>query len=132
MKYVMFKYWTGMKELVHAISRNVKEYLSLVNKLVIIQFTLMVVHGIIKPVHFCIWNIDTSHLEMSLIEMVIHYFKDKVESLDVYYLFNSKIRDCINGYVYNLIELFVSMYNNTIVAKNNPVQIINEVVVVFS
>ena len=69
---------------------------------------------------------------MSLIEMVIHYFKDKVESLDVYYLFNSKIRDCINGYVYNLIELFVSMYNNTIVAKNNPVQIINEVVVVFS
>jgi hypothetical protein len=40
-----------------------------------------------------------------------------------------KERDCVNGHVYNLIELFVSMYNNTIVAKTNPVQIINEVVV---
>jgi hypothetical protein len=34
--------------------------------------------------------------------------------------------------MYNWIGLFVSMYNNTIVAKNNPVQIIKEVVVVFS
>ena len=35
----------------------------------------------------------------------------------------------IMGHVYNWVELFVSMYNNTIIAKNNPVQIIKEVVV---
>ena len=70
-----------------------------------------------------------SHLEKSLIERVVQYFKDRIESFGDYYPCNSKRRDCVNGHVYNLIELFVSMYNNTIVAKNNPVQIINEVVV---
>ncbi len=70
-----------------------------------------------------------SHLEKSLIERVIQYFEDRVESLDDYYLCNSKIRDCDNGHVYNWVELFVSMYNNTIVAKNNPVSIIKDVVV---
>ena len=65
-----------------------------------------------------------SPLEKSLIE--------RVESFDDYYPCNSKRRDCYNGHVYNWIELFVSMYNNTIVAKDNPVQIIKEVVVVFS
>ena len=70
-----------------------------------------------------------SHLEKSLIERVVQYFKDRVESCDDYYPCNSKRRDCDNGHVYNWVELFVSMYNNTIVAKNNPVQIIKEVVV---
>ena len=70
-----------------------------------------------------------SHLEKSLIERVVQYFKDRIESFDDYYPCNSKRRDCVNGHVYNLIELFVSMYNNTIVAKNNPVQIIKEMVV---
>ena len=38
-------------------------------------------------------------------------------------------RDCDNSHVYNWIELFVSMYNNTIVAKNNPVPTTKEVVI---
>jgi putative transposase len=70
-----------------------------------------------------------SPLEKSLIERVIQYFKDRIESFDDYYPCNSKRRDCDNSHVYNWIELFVSMYNNTIVAKNNPIQIIKEVVV---
>ena len=69
------------------------------------------------------------HLEKSLIERVLQYFKDIVESFYDYYPCNSKRRDCDNSHVYNWVELFVSMYNNTIVAKNNPVQIIKEVVV---
>jgi putative transposase len=73
-----------------------------------------------------------SHLEKSLIERVVQYFKDRVESFDDYYPYNSKRRDCDNGHVYNWVELFVSMYINTILAKNNPIQIINEMVVVFS
>jgi putative transposase len=73
-----------------------------------------------------------SHLEKSLIERVVQYFKDRVESFDDYYPCNSKRRDCDNGHVYNWVELFVSMYINTILAKNNPIQIINEMVVVFS
>jgi putative transposase len=70
-----------------------------------------------------------SSLEKNLIERVVQYFKDRVESFDYYYPCNSKRRDCDNGHVSNLIELFVSLYNNTIVAKNNPVQIIKKVVV---
>jgi putative transposase len=65
-----------------------------------------------------------SPLEKSLIERVVQYFKDRVESFDDYYPCNSKRRDCDNGHVYNWVELLVSMYKNTIVAKNNPVQII--------
>ena len=53
-----------------------------------------------------------SPLEKSLIERVIQYFKDRVESFDDYYPCNSKRRDCYNGHVYNWIELFVSTYNN--------------------
>jgi putative transposase len=73
-----------------------------------------------------------SHLEKSLIERVVQYFKDRAESFDDYYPCNSKRRDCDNGHVYNWVELFVSMYINTILAKNNPIQIIKEMVVVFS
>ncbi len=62
-----------------------------------------------------------SPLEKSLIERVVQYFKDRTECFDDYYPCNSKMRNCNNGHVYNWIELFVSMYNNTIVTKNNPV-----------
>ncbi len=61
-----------------------------------------------------------SPLEQSLIERVMQYFKDRTESFDDYYSCNSKI-DCDNVHVYNWIELFVRMYNNTIVTKNSPV-----------
>ena len=37
----------------------------------------------------------------SLIERVIQYFKDRVESFDDYYPCNSKRRDCDNSHVYN-------------------------------
>ena len=95
-----------------------------------ILFILMVIHGILKPVYFCIRNIDLhSSLENNLTERVIQYFKERVESFNDYYPCNSKRRDCDNSHVYNWVELFVSMYNNTIVAKNNPIQIINEMVV---
>jgi hypothetical protein len=97
-----------------------------------IQFTQMVEHGRQKHKILRVKHYLHSPLEKSLIERVIQYFKDRVESFDDYYPCNSKRRDCDNGHVYNWIELFVSMYNNTIVAKNNPVQIIKEVVVVFS
>ena len=68
-----------------------------------------------------------SPLEKSLIERVMQYFKDRIESFDDYYPCNSK-RECDNSHVYNWMELFVSMYNNTIVAKNNPV-LIKEVII---
>ena len=38
-----------------------------------------------------------SPLEKSLIERVVQYFKDRVESFDDYYPYNSKRRDCDNG-----------------------------------
>ena len=50
-----------------------------------------------------------SHLEKSLIERVVQYFKDSVESFDDYYPCNSKRRDCDNNHVYNWVELFVSI-----------------------
>ena len=66
-----------------------------------------------------------SPLEKSLIERVVQYFKDRTECFDDYYPCNSKRRDCNNGHVYNWIELFVSMYNNTIVTKkSNPLLLI--------
>ena len=48
-----------------------------------------------------------SLLEKNLIERVVQYFKDRVDSFDDYYPCNSKRRDCYNGHVYNWIELFV-------------------------
>jgi len=63
-----------------------------------------------------------SPLEKSLVERVIQYFKDRIESFDNYYPCNSKRRgDCDNDHVYNWIELFVSIYNNTVIAKNNSI-----------
>jgi hypothetical protein len=59
----------------------------------------------------------------------MQYFKDRISSLDNYCPCNMKRRDCGNSYVYNWVEIFVSMYNNTIVTKNNPVLAIKEVVI---
>ncbi len=59
-----------------------------------------------------------SSFEKSLIERVMQYFKDRTESFDDYYPCR-KDDDCNIDHVYNWIELFVSMYNNTIVTKNN-------------
>ena len=90
----------------------------------------MVVHGILKPVHFSHFKHRLhSHLKKSIIErVVISILKIELNLLIDYYPCNSKRRDCDNGHVYNWIELFVSMYNITIVAKNNPVQVITEVI----
>ena len=60
-----------------------------------------------------------SPLEKSLIERVMQFFKDKTESFDDYYHCRRDYDDCNIDNVYNWIELFVSMYNNTIVTKNN-------------
>ena len=57
-------------------------------------------------------------LEKSLIERVIQYFKDRTESFDDYYPCR-KDDDCNINHVYNWIELFVSLYNNTITTKSN-------------
>ena len=51
----------------------------------------------------------------------MQYFKDRTEGFDDYYPCNSKRRNCDNSHVYNWIELFVSMYNNTRIAKNNSI-----------
>ena len=58
-----------------------------------------------------------SSLEKSFIERVIQYFKDRIESFDDYYPCSKKDK-CNLEHVYNSIELFVSMYNDTIVNKN--------------
>jgi putative transposase len=60
-----------------------------------------------------------SPLEKSLVERVMQYFKDRTKCFDDYY--SCSKMDFDNGHVYNWIELFVSMYNNTIVTKNNPI-----------
>jgi putative transposase len=71
---------------------------------------------VLKVKHYYI----PSPVKKNLIAMVImQYFKDRTEEFDDYYPCNSKRRNCDNSHVYNWIELFVSMYNNTIVAKNN-------------
>ena len=57
-------------------------------------------------------------LEKSLIERVMQYFKDRTESFDDYYPCR-KDDDCNINHVYNWIELFVSLYNNTITTKSN-------------
>jgi putative transposase len=58
-------------------------------------------------------------LEKSLIERVMQYFNDRTESFDNYYPYKKENGDCNIDHVYNWIELFVSMYNNTIITKSN-------------
>ncbi|HET7643522.1 MAG TPA: hypothetical protein VFK40_08435, partial [Nitrososphaeraceae archaeon] len=67
-------------------------------------------------------------LEKSLIERVMQYFKDRTESFDDYYPCR-KDDDGHIDHVYNWIELFVSMYNNTIVTKSNLLLLIKEVLI---
>ena len=62
-----------------------------------------------------------SSVEKSLIERIMQYFKDRTENFDDYYPCLKKDNRCNRDHVYNWIELFVSIYNNTIVTKNNPI-----------
>ena len=68
-----------------------------------------------------------SPLEKSLIERVMQYFKDRTENFDDYY--PCRKDDCNKDHVYNWIELFVSMYNSTIVENKIPVLTIKEVAI---
>ena len=51
-----------------------------------------------------------SPLEKSLIEMVMQYFKDRIENFDDYYPCNNK-QSCDLEHVYNWIRLFVYLFN---------------------
>jgi putative transposase len=53
-----------------------------------------------------------SSLEKSLMERVNQYFKDRIESFDDYYPCMQK-EECNLFHVYNWIQFFVSMYNDT-------------------
>ena len=54
-----------------------------------------------------------SSVEKSLVERVNQYFKDRIESFDDYYPCIQK-DECNLFHVYNWIQFFVSMYNDTI------------------
>ncbi len=70
-----------------------------------------------------------SSLEKSLIERVMQYFKDRSESFDDYYPCSKK-EECNLEHVYNSIELFTSMYNNTIVNKNKISMLTKEEIII--
>ena len=53
-----------------------------------------------------------SSIEKSLMERVNQYFKDRIESFDDYY--PCRQMECNLFHVYNWIQFFVSMYNDTI------------------
>ncbi|MDX1373097.1 MAG: DDE-type integrase/transposase/recombinase, partial [Nitrososphaeraceae archaeon] len=57
-----------------------------------------------------------SPLEKSLMERVNQYLKDRIESFDDYYPCIKE--NCNLFHVYNWIQFFVSMYNDTIVNNN--------------
>jgi putative transposase len=59
-----------------------------------------------------------SSLEKSLMERMNQYFKDRTENFDDYYPCIQKDDECNLFHVYNWIQFFVSMYNDTI-ANNN-------------
>ena len=52
-----------------------------------------------------------SSIEKSLMERVNEYFKDRIESFDDYY--PCRQNECNIFHVYNWIQFFVSMYNDT-------------------
>ena len=58
----------------------------------------------------------------------MQYFKDRTENFADYYPCRKEDDNCNIDHVYNWIELFVSMYNNTIVTKNNLI-LIEEVLI---
>jgi putative transposase len=59
-----------------------------------------------------------SSLEKSLMERMNQYFKDRTENFDDYYPCMQRDDECNLFHVYNWIQFFVSMYNDTI-ANNN-------------
>jgi transposase-like protein len=56
-------------------------------------------------------------LEKNLMERVNQYLKDRIESFDDYYLWRQI--ECNLLHVYNWIQFFVTMYNDTIANNNN-------------
>ena len=63
-----------------------------------------------------------SSIEKSLMERVNQYFKDRIESFDDYYPCMQK-DECNLFHVYNWIQFFVSMYNDTIANNNNDFEL---------
>ena len=55
-----------------------------------------------------------SPLEKSLTERINQYLKDRIESFDDYYSCMKQKSECNLFHVYNWIQFFVSMYNDTI------------------
>ena len=49
----------------------------------------------------------------------MQYFKDRIESFDDYYPCIQKENECNLLHLYNWIQFFVSMYNDTIANNNN-------------
>jgi putative transposase len=52
-------------------------------------------------------------------ERVNQYFKDRIESFDDYYLCMKQKGECNLFHVYNWIQFFVSMYNDTTINNND-------------
>src|SRR5574342_269615 len=80
-----------------------------------ITYILMVVLGIqteacnvLRLKHFL-----HSPFEKSLMERVNRYFKDRIESFDDYYPCMQKKDECNLFHVYNWIQFFVIIYNDT-------------------
>ena len=65
-----------------------------------------------------------SPFQKSLMERVNQYFKDRTESFDDYYPCMQD--ECNLFHVYNWIQFFVSMYNDTISKKNYFINELNE------
>ena len=68
-----------------------------------------------------------SSIEKSLMERVNQYFKDRTESFDDYYPCIRKDKGCNLFHVYNWIQFFVSMYNDTIYKDEFIIQLQEEV-----
>ena len=68
----------------------------------------------------CNWTqaLFTLIIKKSLMERMNQYFKDRTENFDDYYPCIQKDDECNLFHVYNWIQFFVSMYNDTI-ANNN-------------
>ncbi len=71
-----------------------------------------------------------SSFEKSLMERINQYFKDIIESFDDYY---PCLKDeCNLFHVYNCIQFFVSMYNDTIVNNNYDLELVEEVNIILN
>ena len=66
-----------------------------------------------------------SSVEKSLMERVNQYFKDRIESFDDYYPCMQK-DECNLLHVYNWLQFFVTMYNDTIYKNNYFINELNE------